>query len=305
MNTDKLKIRWKELIAKDDLDNLFKELHYRILNNSPLYDNFILISSQYNNLIRQHELGIISQSDATLMRNKINNVILKLVSELQNEDLKENRSDLDSTLFGKEWELEDYYRWINRKLNFHKEAFIQTKSENSENNIRALKYSCYTSIITAEFVSRYYDFDTFLIKRKDYVIEFDDPEIGYDKFNFITSTDPVICDETDQTVLIPLDIVSKVEFVDHDGDSGFELIYPKTLFLLRIFTKGKHICFAGGPFSTNTDLFENTVLSDVVALVFSDKELCLNVMNVIQYILNKRDSYPFDETSGHPIMPHN
>ena len=106
-----------------DLDSLFKELHSRILNNSILYDNFILISSQYNNLIRQHELGIISHSDAILTRNKISNGILMLVSELQNEDLKDNRSDLDSTLFGKEWELEDYYRWINRKLNFHKVSF--------------------------------------------------------------------------------------------------------------------------------------------------------------------------------------
>lgn len=284
MHIHKLKAQWKELVANDNLNELFKELNNRLKSETTSFNDFILIYNQYSNLKRQLALGILSNSDLFL-KNQINDRILKFISELQETEINEHHSS--SSLFGTEWELEDYYRWLKKNLNFYVVAFVL---ENKDTESTGNQFLSIIRIINVQIASTYYNNDTLLINSIEYRFEFNTPLIDYNK-KLYSNNKPNL-KETSVDIRIPLDIISDIKFIDNADDDVYKTLSPKSTYLLRIYTKGKHINYDG-------------ILTDVAALVFLDRELCIIVLNVLQYIINYRKSHPFDENLGEPILPNN
>jgi hypothetical protein len=75
-----------ELIRKDHLKAAL-DLLAALLKNSPLLDEAIVQSAQYNDVMRQIRMGVISPGDANISKNKIRKGILDLLVEM--EDLVE------------------------------------------------------------------------------------------------------------------------------------------------------------------------------------------------------------------------
>jgi len=283
MNLDDIKNDWIRLIAMNELDQLFNELNNRLNTSVSTYNDFIILYNQYSNLKRQRILSTLAASDVHLI-NDMNERTLRFVSNLNELDVQEFENL--RTLFGTEWELIDYFNWLQRKVNFYKISFIL---RNRNEQFNGCDYSSITRIISLSIGSRYYEDDTLFISALEYSFGFNDPLRDlYDKGLLIKSE--VNYKQVSWVIFIPLDIVSEIRFVDGTGDDDFLTVSPQSTYLLQIYTKGKHIDYSG-------------ILVDVAAITFLDRELCIKTLNVLQYIINNRKSYLFNETDGRPILP--
>ena len=71
-----------DLVRKDNLKAALDQLA-ALLKNSPLLDEAIVQSAQYNDVMKQIRLGLISPGDANISKNRIRKGILDLLVEME------------------------------------------------------------------------------------------------------------------------------------------------------------------------------------------------------------------------------
>lgn len=76
--TDKI----MELIAKDEMASAIEETH-TLLKDSPLFDEFILQSARYNDIMKSIRMGTIGFDDASVETNKIRYALIDILRELE------------------------------------------------------------------------------------------------------------------------------------------------------------------------------------------------------------------------------
>lgn len=78
---------WKELIAKNKLNELFEELEL-FFSSTELENDILLMKSSYKNLAKDQIEGVITQEGFNIGCNKINKRLLSFFSEFEDEILK-------------------------------------------------------------------------------------------------------------------------------------------------------------------------------------------------------------------------
>lgn len=76
-----------ELIGKDELDVALIELR-TLLKGSPKLKTAIIHTAQYNDLMRQMDIGVVSDEKLALSKNKIRLGILNLLAEIEGKFLE-------------------------------------------------------------------------------------------------------------------------------------------------------------------------------------------------------------------------
>lgn len=76
------------LIAKDHFQEAIRETQ-SLLKGSPLFDELILQSARYSDIMKQMRLGLIDFQDSTTEKNKIRYALIDIVRELE-ENTSEN-----------------------------------------------------------------------------------------------------------------------------------------------------------------------------------------------------------------------
>lgn len=94
----------KELISKDDLDEVFRILQNLRLKKD-IYNRIVSNTARYNNVKIEYLQDIISQKDKNLTLNKLRIELLGIIDELENADITENDMlDSETTVDkAKEW----------------------------------------------------------------------------------------------------------------------------------------------------------------------------------------------------------
>jgi hypothetical protein len=87
MTTKKFVADIRELIAKGDLAEALTRLQ-GLLANSPKLNEVLLQSARHNNVLRQIRLGVVSQEDENITKNKITLGLLDLLSEVEEQSAK-------------------------------------------------------------------------------------------------------------------------------------------------------------------------------------------------------------------------
>lgn len=90
-----------ELIAQDDLNSAIREVQ-QLLKGSPLFDEAVLQSARYNDVMKSIRLGLVDPEHASLEKNKIRYALIDMLRELEEQSEKNPALETQIQTFLKE-----------------------------------------------------------------------------------------------------------------------------------------------------------------------------------------------------------